>query len=80
MADKVPVVLAVDIGGSHVKIMSSAGGVEAKAVSGPAMDASGMCEAVLQLATGMDYDVLALGYPGPVVHNHVLCEPHNLAP
>ena len=80
MADKAPVVLAIDIGGSHVKIKSSAGGDEAKAVSGPTMDAAGMTDAVLQLASGMDYDVIAMGYPGPVIHNRILSEPHNLAP
>lgn len=80
MTDKIPVVLAIDIGGSHVKIKSSAGGDESKAVSGPTMDAAGMTDAVLQLASGMQYDVIAMGYPGPVIHNRILSEPHNLAP
>jgi polyphosphate glucokinase len=74
-----PVVLAVDIGGSHVKLMSSAGGEERKAVSGPKMDASAMIDAVEKLASGLQYDVVAIGYPGPVTHNRVLAEPHNLA-
>jgi polyphosphate glucokinase len=74
-----PVVLAVDIGGSHVKIMSSLGGEERKAVSGPKMDAASMSDAVEKLAHGLKYDVMAIGYPGPVVHNRVLAEPHNLA-
>jgi len=72
MGDAAPVVLAVDIGGSHVKIMSSAGGEERKAVSGPTMDAAAMADAVDKLATGFPYDVMAIGYPGPVVHGHVL--------
>ena len=80
MADTVPVVLAVDIGGSHVKIMSSAGGEERKVVSGPSMDAAAMADAVDKLAADIPYDVIAIGYPGPVVHDHVLSEPHNLAP
>ena len=75
-----PVVLAVDIGGSHVKILSSAGGVERRAVSGPGMDAAAMVAAVEGLATDVTYDVIAMGYPGPVVHNRILSEPHNLAP
>lgn len=74
-----PVVLAVDIGGSHVKILSSAGGVERRAVSGPGMDAAAMVAAVEGLATDVTYDVIAMGYPGPVVHNRILSEPHNLA-
>jgi polyphosphate glucokinase len=78
MSKKTPVVLAIDIGGSHVKIQSSAGGEVAKAVSGPAMDAPAMADAVLQLASGLTYDVIAMGYPGPVIHNRILSEPHNL--
>lgn len=79
MGDKTQIVLAIDIGGSHVKIMSSAGGDERKAVSGPGMDAAAMADAVEALAQGMDYDVIAMGYPGPVIHNKILSEPHNLA-
>lgn len=73
-------VLAVDIGGSHVKILSSAGGAERRVVSGPAMTASAMADALESLWAGMDFDVLAMGYPGPVVHNRILAEPHNMAP
>ncbi|ODT49799.1 ROK family protein [Devosia sp. 63-57] len=73
-------VLAIDIGGSHVKIRTSAGSEERKAVSGPKMNAAGMADAVEKLAVGLDFDVLAIGYPGPVVHNKILSDPHNLAP
>jgi len=79
MTDKARIVLAIDIGGSHVKIMSSSGGDERRAVSGPGMDAAAMADAVEQLAKGMTYDVVAMGYPGPVIHNRILSEPHNLA-
>ncbi|MBF2714472.1 ROK family protein [Agrobacterium vitis] len=79
MDENPQIVLAVDVGGSHVKIMNSADGVESKAVSGPEMDAAAMADAVDTLASGMDYDVIAIGYPGPVVHNRILTEPHNLA-
>jgi polyphosphate glucokinase len=80
MTDKPRIVLAIDIGGSHVKIMSSAGGDERKAVSGPDTDAAAMTDAVERHAKGMTYDVIAMGYPGPVIHNRILSEPHNLAP
>lgn len=75
-----PVVLAVDVGGSHVKIQTSAGGEPRRAVSGPQMDAKAMCAAVLKLAEGLRYDVISIGYPGPVTHDKPLAEPHNLAP
>ncbi len=80
MENDPPTALAVDIGGSHVKIQSSAGGAERKAVSGPKMNAASMAEAVENLAEGLAFDVVAIGYPGPVVHNRILTDPHNLAP
>lgn len=80
MDEKTPVVLAIDIGGSHVKIKSSVGGDERRSVSGPKMDASAMADAVDSLAGGLAFDVIAIGYPGPVVHNRILSEPRNLAP
>ncbi|MBN9364408.1 MULTISPECIES: ROK family protein [unclassified Devosia] len=80
MADDPPTVLAIDIGGSHVKIRSSAGGDELKAVSGPTMNAAAMADAVDTLARGLAFDVISMGYPGPVVHNRIVSDPHNLAP
>ncbi|HWV19420.1 MAG TPA: ROK family protein [Devosia sp.] len=80
MENKAPVVLAIDIGGSHVKIRSSAGGEERKAVSGPGMDAAAMADIVEKLADGIPFDVIAMGYPGPVVHGKIISDPHNLAP
>lgn len=72
------VVLAIDIGGSHVKIRSSAGGDERKAESGKAMSGADMVAAVKAMAKGMKYDVIAMGYPGPVVHDKPLRDPANL--
>ncbi len=71
-------VLAIDIGGSHVKIRSSAGGEEKKAESGKHMSGADMVKAVKAMAEGMTYDVIAMGYPGPVVHGRPLRDPFNL--
>lgn len=71
-------VLAIDIGGSHVKILSSAGGEEKKADSGMAMSGADMVAAVKAMAKGMKYDAIAMGYPGPVVHDKPLRDPVNL--
>ncbi len=76
---KQPVVLSVDIGGSHVKILSSAGGQPRRVASGPGMDAAAMADAVERLARDLPFDVVSLGYPGPVVHDRIVAEPHNLA-
>lgn len=80
MANDTPTVLAIDIGGSHVKIRSSAGGDERKAVSGPTLNAAAMADAVTALADGLAFDVVSMGYPGPVVHSRIVSDPHNLAP
>nr|WP_321442546.1 ROK family protein [uncultured Cohaesibacter sp.] len=71
-------ILAIDIGGSHVKIRSSTGGPERKAVSGKTMTAAEMVAAVKDMAEGMEYDVIAMGFPGPVIHHKPVAEPANL--
>jgi len=37
-----------------------------------------MVSVVKRLAADWSYDHVAIGYPGPVVHGHVVAEPHNL--
>lgn len=75
-----PVVLAVDVGGSHVKILTSNGGTEAKAVSGPHMTAMQMIDTAKTLAAGLHYDVVSIGYPGPVRDNRPVADPAHLGP
>lgn len=72
------VVLSIDIGGSHVKILTSAGGAERRADSGPDLTPQQMIDAVKKLAEGLSYDVVSMGYPGPVNHNRPLTDPANL--
>ena len=72
------IVLSIDIGGSHVKILSSAGGAERRADSGPGLTPQQMIDAVKKLAEGLSYDVVSMGYPGPVNHNRPLTDPANL--
>jgi polyphosphate glucokinase len=72
------IVLAIDIGGSHVKILTSAGGEERRADSGPGLTPQQMIAAVQTLANGLPYDVVSIGYPGPVHHNRPLADPANL--
>ena len=71
-------VLAIDIGGTHVKILAT-GQTEKRAVdSGPTLTPRRMVTAVKRLAEGWTYDVVSIGYPGPVLHNRPMLEPHNL--
>ncbi|ESY70680.1 ROK family protein [Mesorhizobium sp. M0051] len=72
------IVLSIDIGGSHVKILTSAGGAERRADSGPGLTPQQMIDAVKKLAEGLSYDVISMGYPGPVNHNRPLTDPANL--
>jgi polyphosphate glucokinase len=71
-------VLAIDIGGTHVKILASHQRTKRQVESGPAMTAAQMVDAVKALAEGWDYDVVAMGYPGPVLHNRPILEPAHL--
>lgn len=72
------IVLSIDIGGSHVKILTSAGGEERRANSGPGLTPQQMIETVKKLADGLPYDVISMGYPGPVRDNKPVKDPFNL--
>jgi polyphosphate glucokinase len=71
-------VLVVDVGGTHVKILASGHRTRRELESGPTLTPERMVAAVRQLARGWTYDVVALGYPGPVLHGRPVLEPHNL--
>src|SRR5919106_684709 len=73
-------VLAIDIGGTHVKIMATGHGKERKAESGPGMSAREMVAVVLDLAGHWKFKGVSMGYPGPVVHGKPMLEPKHLAP
>jgi len=76
--DTEKIVLAIDIGGSHVKILTSAGGAERRDDSGPGLTPQQMIDKVKKLAEGLSYDVISMGYPGPVRHNKPVLDPKNL--
>lgn len=71
-------VLAIDIGGSHVKCRVEGRRAMARFESGPGMTPQQMVEGVLKITRGWEYDVISIGYPGPVAKGHPLAEPHNL--
>jgi polyphosphate glucokinase len=73
-------VLAVDVGGTHVKILATGQDERREFASGPTMTAKEMTEKVKALAIGWQYDCVTVGYPGPVLHNRPVAEPHNLGP
>jgi polyphosphate glucokinase len=71
-------VLVVDVGGTHVKILATGRHEPVRFLSGPKLTAKQMVAGVRKLARGWQYDVVSIGYPGPVLRNHPVAEPHNL--
>jgi polyphosphate glucokinase len=82
MAKKKPTsqhtILAIDIGGSHVKVMTNRGRTKREFVSGPHLSAKTMVKKVKKLTSDWSYDVITVGYPGPVIRNRPLADPFNL--
>jgi polyphosphate glucokinase len=73
-------VLVVDVGGTHVKILATGQAEPREFASGPTLTAAQMVSGVKNLAGDWKYDVVSMGYPGPVLHHRLVAEPHNLGP
>ena len=73
-------ILAIDVGGTHVKLLATGQTEPIKIVSGPEMDAERMTKDVLEATQHWEFDVVSIGYPGPVVQGNPALEPRNLAP
>jgi polyphosphate glucokinase len=73
-------VLAVDVGGTNVKILASGQKEPRKFPSGPKLTPERMVSGVKELAADWKYDVVSIGYPGRVVGDRAVTEPRNLAP
>jgi polyphosphate glucokinase len=73
-------VLAIDVGGTHVKILASGESESRRFDSGSTLTAEQMAVEVKKLATGWVYKAISIGYPGPVLHGKPVHEPFNLAP
>jgi polyphosphate glucokinase len=73
-------ILSVDVGGTHVKVLASGERDPRKADSGPEMTPRQMVATVKKLTSDWSYDVVSMGYPGPVVHGKPISEPKNLGP
>ena len=72
-------VLVVDVGGTNVKLRASDWPEREKFASGKGMGPLGMVAGVREALAGRPFDVVALGYPGPVVAGRPARDPHNLA-
>jgi polyphosphate glucokinase len=71
-------VLAIDVGGTHVKVLLNGEGTPRKFDSGPKMTPGEMVKGVKNITKDWKYDVIAMGYPAPVMRNHPILDPYNL--
>ncbi len=71
-------ILAVDVGGTHIKVLATGRKEPVKIPSGPKMTPKKMVKEVREATKDWNYSVVSIGYPGPVVHGHPLSDPHNL--
>ncbi len=71
-------ILVIDVGGTHVKLLVTGMNQPILIPSGPTLTPGVMIRQVKAAVENFPYDVVSIGYPGPVVHGRPLREPHNL--
>jgi polyphosphate glucokinase len=75
---RVQSVLVIDVGGTSIKILAT-GQTKSRAFrSGPRLTPRRMVSGVKKLAADWTYDVVSIGYPGPVLGGRPSAEPVNL--
>jgi len=71
-------VLVIDVGGTHIKLWLAGRKEPVKIDSGPHMTAARMARDVRRATEDWRFDVITIGYPGPVLHDKPVREPFNL--
>jgi polyphosphate glucokinase len=71
-------ILVIDVGGTHIKVRASGQKNKVQIPSGPKMTAKKMVVSIRKITANWKYDAVTIGYPGPVLHGHIVSEPHNL--
>lgn len=71
-------VLVVDVGGTHVKIIASGQSESHQFDSGPNLRPKKMTRKIQAISKNWSYDVVSIGFPGPVLRDRPIAEPHNL--
>src|ERR1051325_6616274 len=71
-------VLVIDIGGTHVKVLAPGQDGRREFDSGTTLTPKRMVPKVRKLVADWKYDVVSIGYPGPVLRNRLVSEPWNL--
>ena len=73
-------VLVIDVGGTHVKLLATNQETPRRFDSGLTLVPEAMVAQVKEMTHDWPYEVVSIGYPGPVLHNRPVAEPHNLGP
>jgi polyphosphate glucokinase len=73
-------VLAVDVGGRHVKALVQGESERRRFKSDPLLTPERMVAQTLELVDGWEFDHVSVGVPAPVVDGRVVREPVNLGP
>jgi polyphosphate glucokinase len=71
-------ILVVDVGGTHVKILATGHKARRRFPSGRGLTPRQMVKGVKELAADWAYDVVSIGYPGPVRNGRPAREPYNI--
>ena len=73
-------VLVIDIGGTNVKMLASGKETPRKFPSGRELTPEQMVAGVVAATADWDYEVVSIGFPGPVMCGQPIAEPANLGP
>ena len=78
MAHKVQIDFAMESSRTNVKVLATRQDARREFPSGPTMTAKRMVSQAKKISRDWKYDVVSIGYPGPVLQNRPLAKPHNL--
>lgn len=73
-------VLAVDVGGTHVKALASGEGEPRRIDSGPSFTAADLARCIPDLVADWEWEAVSIGIPAPVHGGRVVADPVNLGP
>jgi polyphosphate glucokinase len=71
-------VLVVDVGGTHIKLLATGQSESREFLSGPKITPGPMISQIKKVTADWNYDAVSMGYPGPVLRNRPVADPHNL--
>jgi len=74
------IVLAVDVGGTNLKVKCAGNDEVRRSASGRDMTAEKMAAAVSEMTADWTFDLISVGYPGLVINGKIAREPFNLGP